>query len=327
VIFKYFKVYTINGLVICVTLSISFLSRSIRYFGFASFSFFSSLYRCKLLTLCNSQSTFSTCIDICILLERISYFQVKYRWFLTIFKEKPYLISLICLTFSIFINTPIFLAFEIRSESEFRGAILNNVKDKTFTYCQRSSFSITPIGRVLTFLVSFIRDVLFLVIEIVFTIISLYYLTKFFNKKSYLNSNNTQSKTTVTGQQNIVSKTINTENGLSSSNIQNESDFNLSNYKAKQSVNYQTKKTTSHSKNRKLQIMSLSFAVASICLNLSSFAHLLVFIFDTFGFSFVISGFNVVFVGIVKYFLSFFLFYFFNKSFRNYVVNLFKKNK
>ena len=71
--------------------------------------------------------------------------------------------------------------------------------------------------------------------------------------------------------------------------------------------------------------MSLSFAVVSILVNLSSLANLIAFVFDIFGFAFIITTFNLVFIGILKYCLSFLIFYFFNKSFRLYVVSFFKK--
>ncbi len=134
VIFKYFKIYTFNALLICLILEFSFYPRAIRYFGLSSLSLLSGIYRCKIINVCYSLSLFSTCINICILLERISIFKSKYDKYLSIFSRKPYLILLLCSIFSILINVPIILATDFRSESEFKEALRNNTTDKTFTY-------------------------------------------------------------------------------------------------------------------------------------------------------------------------------------------------
>jgi hypothetical protein len=215
----------------------------------------------------------------------------------------------------------------MRSESEFREAIIKDIKDITFTYCQRSSFSLNPFGKVFIFLISFIRDFVILVVEIIFTFASLYYLRKFFDKKSSISAQTKMSKSHHPKILNQVNSQLRNNKSLSSSNNQNDTqnEFNTENVQVNKSISNHGNKNNSNSKNRKLQIMSLSFAAASIIVNLSSLTNLLTFVFDTFGFSFYIASFNVILIGIVKYILSFFIFYFFNKSFRSYVVSLFKK--
>ena len=225
-IFKYFKVYTLNGLLLCFILQFCFYPRAIRYFGFSSLSFLWSIYRCKIMNFCYSFVLFSTCIDICILLERISLFNKKYEKYLRIFSQKPYSILLVCLIFSIGINIPIVLTGDMRTESEFKEAILNDTKDKTFTYCSRTNFALLTIGKMLTFLISFFRDFLIFVIEVVLTLVSLYYLRNFFNKKTIiLNSSGSQDKQRKINIQTIVNRTnnqIGNEKSLSSTNIQND---------------------------------------------------------------------------------------------------------
>jgi len=329
VIFKYFKVYTINGLLLCFILEFCFYPRAIRYFGFSSFSLLSGIYRCKIMQFCYSFATFSTCIDICILLERISLFNKKYRKYLRIFSEKPYLILLVCSIFSVIINIPIILTSDIRSESEFKEAILNDTKDKTFTYCSRSNFSLSTFGKVLIFFVSFIRDFVFLLIEIILTFVSLYYLRKFFNRKTIiLHSSSNQIKSTEINHYTKSNKSIEKiifEKELPSTLSLNEICSNSN--QAEIDGRICTKSNTTKNCSKKLQVMSLSFAAASILVNISCLANLFAFVFDMFGFSFIITTFNVVFIAILKYFLTFFLFFIFNKSFRNYVVNILKKSK
>ena len=113
VIYKYFKIYTINGLVVCSILLFSFYPRAFRYFGLASSGLIPSIYRCKIANFCYSLSLFSSCINISILIERISYFQTKYDRFLKIFSQRPYSVSLFCLIFSFCINIPLLFVFQI----------------------------------------------------------------------------------------------------------------------------------------------------------------------------------------------------------------------
>jgi hypothetical protein len=116
---------------------------------------------------------------------------------------------------------------------------------------------------------------------------------------------------------NQVNSQLRNNKSLSSSNNQNDTqnEFNTENVQVNKSISNHGNKNNSNSKNRKLQIMSLSFAAASIIVNLSSLTNLLTFVFDTFGFSFYIASFNVILIGIVKYILSFFIFIFSTRAF------------
>jgi len=325
--YKYFKVYIMNGIVVCAVLSLAFYTRSPRYFGFA-LSYGSGIFRCKIMSGSYTMGLFGSFINICILFERLSNFKPKFEKY---FKKRPYLVSFICLVVSFVVNLPNFLVYEARTNKDFQEALNNSQLLNNFAYCNRAVFFVdTLIGKVIMLLSTSLKDFVFLVIEVTLTFMSLYYLKKFFNKKrSILNLNPTKStsnsNTAISNNKGIFyieTGPSHLSEGSSSALKSAKSNENIEHPKKRRKVQIDDKLTFHRRSNRRLQVMSLCFASLSILSNVSSLISLLLFIIINNGLLFHIFTFINILTGLIKYASNFFLFYFFNSNFRKYL----KKN-
>ncbi len=322
--YKYFKVYIMNGIIVCAVLSIAFYTRSPRYFTFA-LSYGSGIFRCKVMSGSYTMGLFGAFINICILCERLSNFKPKLEKY---FKKSPYLVSFICLIVSLLVNLPNFLVYEARKEKDFQDALQNNSDFlNNFAYCNRVVFFVdTLIGKLIMFLATSFKDFIFLVIEVTLTFMSLYYLKKFFNKKKAILSLNptksiSMSTTTLKNKGVFYIETVpsNLSEGSSSTFKPKKTNETIDHPKKRNNTQIEDKLTFHKRSNRRLQVMSLCFASLSILSNVSSLINLLLFIIFNNGLLFHIFTFINVLTGLLKYASNFFLFYFFNNNFRNFI--------
>jgi len=308
--YKYFKVYTLNGIIICSFLMINFYTRTPRYFDFA-LSYGAGIYRCKILYGTYTLAFWGNLISISILLERISNFKLKLEKY---FKNRAYTIILIALIASVLIHIPTYFLYEIRNETEFKKAFENITLAKSFPYCARANFSETVYGKVVLFLITFIRDFVLLGVEIFLTIVSLIYLKKFFKKKQVILSLSQSLQGTMS---HIPSEGSSSNQKYSRNSKTNEHPSKKSNSKKIDSI------ISSKRSNRKLTIMSMCFASLSIISNIASLVNSLVFIAISNGILFHQTTLFNVFSVIMKYFMNFFLFFWFNTNFRKFTKNIF----
>jgi len=286
--YKYLKLYTFNGMFICLLVFFYSFCRSPRYLSF-TFSFGPSFFRCYLSNSIFFMVQFGNSINICILLERISNFRPELENY---FKNKAYKVSIVFLVFSFVLNMPSFFVYQMRSESEFIEALSNYKMLLFFTYCRRSAFAVSVYGRVFVFLLAFIKDFLYLVIEIVLTLISLVYLKNFFEKKKFLLTQSSHS--------------LNTNKNMSLN------DFDQSS---------KTLKSISKS-NHAITNMSFVLTSLSIIANISSLIGVTIFILFSNGALYHDFTFILIFAAASKHVSNFFILFFFNKNFRKFFFNL-----
>jgi len=314
-IYKYFKVLTLNGILICFIFMFSFYTRTPRIFGF-SLSFGAGIYRCKISTFTFTMSMFGSLLNICILFERISNFKPRLEKY---FKFRTYWMMLIALAISVLINFPSYFLYEVRHESEFKEALKDAQIVQSFPYCERADFSDTLIGKIMIGILAFIKDFVFSFIEIVLTIISLIHLKKFFK---------TKQKVLKVAKKTFSNLHLNPiDQASSSSGRKKDSDLiKIRQVQQNQHLQYVKSQILSAKRsNRKLQMMSICFASFSILSNMTSLTATIIFVLISNGILFHVFSFIIVFTAILKYFVSFFLFYFFNKNFRKYFLKIFKQ--
>jgi hypothetical protein len=284
--YKYMKLYTFNGICVCLLVFAYSFSRSPRYLSFG-FSLGSSIIRCYLSNSIFFMVQFANSINICVLLERISNFVPK---LVNYFKNKVYKVSFNFLLISIALNMPSYFVYEMRSEADFKEALNNSKKLLIFTFCKRSSFAISIYGRVFVFFLAFIKDFLYLIIEIILTLLSLVYLRKFFKKKHFLLHQSFQISLMSQKMQVILN------------------DYDQPN-KTLKSINKSNKAITN---------MSLVLTSLSIMANISSLIGVIIFILFSNGILYHDFTFLLIFTAAFKHVSNFFILFFFNKNFRKF---------
>jgi hypothetical protein len=299
VIYKYYRVYTFNSILICTIIMLHFYTRTPRYFEFA-LTYGAGVYRCRILYGIYTFTLFGSLINISILLERLSLFKPKLEKY---FKTKPYFVLFVALIITVIIQLPTYFFGEIRQYWEFKEAAKSYENAMHFNgYCKRASFLPTTFGRILLFIIPFIRDFLFLVIEIISTAALLHYFKEFFSKRKIIFK--------------IPVVTSVASNSLQDSN-QNSSKFSEVIRKfpleLKEKRNAKSKRIE-----RNLQKMSLCFAALSVMANITSLVNSITFMIILNGMIYhEISFFNILFLSF-KYQSNFFLFFYFNKKFRTF---------
>ena len=155
----FFQAYTFASSLTCLLPAFLFLTRSPRYVQTFK-SYYSGIYRCKIMPFNLTTFFLINLLDCFILLERSSHFKVYLKKIASI---NPYIIvvtfSCICITLDI----PNFITHEQRFDKEFDDALNNYSQLVQFTYCKRNKnilFTIFPIISII------IKDILLLIIEI-----------------------------------------------------------------------------------------------------------------------------------------------------------------
>jgi hypothetical protein len=136
--------------------------RTPRYFS-VGLTYAAGVYQCKITYGINSFTLFGSLINISILCERLSNFEPFLK---TYFQNKPYLVSFIAFCISVSVHMITFFIADARADHEFKEAFQNNEKAIHFPFCKRVSFVNTIYGQIILMLISFLRDILFLTVEI-----------------------------------------------------------------------------------------------------------------------------------------------------------------
>jgi hypothetical protein len=319
-IYKYYKVYTFFGAIISLILVLSFYSRCPRYFNF-TFSFTASLFRCQLSGLGYGLGTFITLINISIMAERVSYFKPK---FASYFKNRAYRVSFICFISGFLVNLPTIFMAEARSTSYYLMAFSSIEKANEFVYCPKSSLSNTVHGRIIILVSAIIKNIVFLITEIILTMISLYYLKKFFKKKKKLVNNNIVDKSLELSHNHKSSQKVIASHEIQLSRIsmsENKNEHLITNNSKIEHPNSKSRqKGTSlgNQSNRRITRMSLIFASLSIFTNFSSLLTSITFIMNSDSFLYQHVLFINISIALVKLCSNFFIFYFYNNNFKSF---------
>jgi hypothetical protein len=298
----YFIVYSFCGSIISILTIICVFSRIPRYSNI-SFYFIFNIYRCKLFSFTTNIYLLTIILDCILLLERISYFNEKYLNYIN--KTNPYLISFILLIVSTLFNTTSLVVYELRNESDFYMAMIE--VDKSFTYCIRNDILKTSYFKIMSLVVFLIRDVLTLLIEIILSIYAISSFNKYL-KKTYIIKFAIENDTIITNNQTSTYQAkTQTNEGTISLSIKQKNNNNLIH---RFSI-----------LNAKLTKMTIYLSICSI---ISHFGIILTYI--SFGsddnsiWAHYMAFLNVISIQI-KIFSNFFFFFYFNSSFRKFIIN------
>jgi hypothetical protein len=114
-------------------------------------------------------------MDIVIAFDRLSIFIKSLKSLMN--KIYPYTTCLVIAVACFASNVPVLLSFYIYSDEEFVEQANNNAS--MFKYCGRTPFQESPAASYLTFFFIFIRDILTLLLEIIVSVMSLFYYNKY----------------------------------------------------------------------------------------------------------------------------------------------------
>jgi hypothetical protein len=173
--YSYLKLYILNSIIICVLLITAFTCNTYRIFEFTN-SFEALAYGAYFHTPVVSIFYFySTLLEICIALERsLKFFPAKYRF------KKINNFNNVCMLmffFSAVINIPFgFIYCPALAEVPVGNKILN------LYYWGLTDFSLSVHGKVITYLVYFVRDILFLLVKIIINVYSVYVVRQYLTK-------------------------------------------------------------------------------------------------------------------------------------------------
>ena len=305
---KYLRVYSLSCSLVCFILMFCFVLRAPRFLDLIQ-NFFASIYNCKIVTyLGTSIFFFINILDCIFLLERVSNFKTKSR-LLFFFKLEAYTVSFGLLLIVLVINIYNLFLYELKSKDDFEKIKSNIENIKAAVYCEKASFFKTQTGKAIILLTLFIRDILTLLIEIIFTIYSIISFRIYLNKKihvfnlSFMNVNST-----------FLESQIQNRNSEIENQIGNDSSNRSSNIKVKQRRVIQKCKNY----NDKLTKMTICLSIFSITTHLGTTCVYILIMTNEASLITRFSSFITMFLIISKYISNFFLFFYFNKSFRMY---------
>lgn len=293
-IYGYFKVITINSALLCLFQSTVFISQTHRYFHFSNTNEANLYATLVYLPVSNVILIFGSILDICISLERCSIFYTKFK---VLIKQKVNLVCLILFIVSILIGLPYFF---INWPEDVDFDIGKNKFFKLW-YWDITTFGRSLAGQILTYGNFFIRDVLFLSVELGLNIFSIALLRNYFINKAKLVGNSNQLSHQIPLKSNIDTNSTDTQNVAA-----------LSNSVCTINVTH-TKNLSAQEKN--LTIMIIIMCFFSIIIHIF---YLIVGVFLFFSDSLLTSstGAFVVFTSILKHMSNIIFLFLFNVKFR-----------
>ena len=292
-LYKYLKVYTLSSSLICFMLGFIFITYSPRYFK----DFYHPIvkfYRCRIVSyavLC--LFFFNNLLDILINIERISIFTDRFNFHRNV---NPYKLSTILVVICFVINSPFIFTYEMTSDEIY-------FNQNVFNYCTPNEFGKSRLGIWFNMSVIVIRDVITLILEIIASLILIYFYQRYFNNfsSSYYN----------------MSYNVNDDITTFSFNKTNGSIYKRENLESK--IKYMKQK------GRKLLVMTLILSFFSIITHLLS-AIIFVFVINSLGQNRFLH-FSLVCLCCLclafKHSLNFFIFYIFNSNFQKKISKLF----
>jgi ABC-type multidrug transport system fused ATPase/permease subunit len=176
-LYKYLNIYALNGIIVNFAYIFEFLSASFRYIPFATSYPAQVYYSFILIPIVSTGYFYSTVLDIIITMDRISCFSGRVKSIMIFTAYKTCAIAFILV---FILNFPYFLIYEPRPFYNPKTLVLvgwlNNL----------TPFATSQIGIIFTFLVYVIRDLGLLVVEIILNFVSICFLRQHLKKRSRL---------------------------------------------------------------------------------------------------------------------------------------------
>ena len=171
-IYKYLHIHSLNSALGLVVITFSFLSFAPHFFAFA-LDWHARFYHCVVISFATTFYLFKNVLDVVIALERLSLLVVWLRRFTT---KSPYLVSLLLFLVCSIINSPANFIAQPKSDLDFYNLTMSNV---TSNYCNKQAFFRTTIGQTITFFIFICRDLLTIIAEIAFSVMTVRQLQNF----------------------------------------------------------------------------------------------------------------------------------------------------
>lgn len=181
-LYDYLKFYSLNSLIITIITSLGFYSHVPRYFE-ESLSQFSRISRCYGAHFGLTFFFYGNVLNILIIFERMSLYHINMKIFSTL---NPYKVCVFSFFVCCLINWPTLLQYSIKSNDEFYQARTNYSILVNFTYCERTDFILSTVGKVIFCLIYFVRDILTLIIEILAYSVSLVTFKRYLRSKTHV---------------------------------------------------------------------------------------------------------------------------------------------
>lgn len=301
-IYSYFKIITINSALLCLIQSTLFISLTYRYFAFSN-TYEANFYGTYIyIPVSNVFLLYASLLDMCISIERSSIFYPKLK---ALSKHKPYIVCLILFIISILIGLPYFF---INCPLYYDAPYFNNTFIRLW-YWDITEFGRTLVGQVLTYANFFVRDVVFLLIELFLNVFAIILFKNYFKNKAKL-----------LGKNNLINQAlVKSNNDTTSSETPNAAAQTSQTSKVKNKAG-QTNNLSSQEKNLTIMIIIMCF--------LSIIIHLIYLVVATllfFNNPILTSGTGsfVSFMCTLKHLSNIIFLYFFNVNFKNKVKKMF----
>ena len=308
---QYLIIYTLCSFFVCCIIIWFSFSRLPVHFDFA-ISYPMGFCRCKFISVAITLNFMNNVLDCIILLERVSNFNGNYK---KIFEINPYLICVGVFLLTSFVNSPHFFVFDVRAEQEF-GLFLKNVTllmSPSFeSYCIKNTLFKTLTGNIILYMVTLVRDVVMILIEITMSIYSIYMFKKYLSQ--HLNQNQLNMDLMNSNKTNI---TITLDQMITNQSNQG-SNSTPTNFVIKSKVLIKVENF-----NTKLTKMTIYLSSCSI---FSHFGLLVIYISYGTDYASEWSHYMTLLTALLvelKYISNFFFFIYFNKSFRISLANVF----
>jgi hypothetical protein len=178
-LYSFLRVYSINNMIMCFLNIFNFMYSSIRILPWSN-SYWTQIYSNYIyIPITNLNYLFGSLLDIVILLNRISYFNVFVKRHI---KLSPPKICLIAFIVSLIVEFPFFFVFMPNSHT----SVLRDGSTFTIWFGDVTRFSQTEIGTITTFITYGLRDILVMLIILVLNIISAWLLKRHLRAKTRL---------------------------------------------------------------------------------------------------------------------------------------------
>ena len=169
-IYQYLRIHALNSVLSSLVMAFSFVSFSPRYFAFA-LELAARYYRCVVLSAATTLYFFKNVLDVLIALERLSLLVAWLRRFRT---KSPHTLCLGVFVACAVINSPTYFIARPKSDAAFF-----NITTDPYPYCDQVAFFKSALGKTITFSVFFVRDLLPIVVEIMFSVLAVQQLHRF----------------------------------------------------------------------------------------------------------------------------------------------------
>ena len=176
IIYSYLRLYIFNSLIISFILTTTFVSNTYRIFSFTN-TFGSITYGVYVFTpILTVLYFYSNLLEICIIMERTEkYLPTQYRLIKNSYFNK---VCLGLFIFSVVLNIPTFISCYTAVENVH---VADN-STRSIYFWGISDFSASVYGKVITFVIFFIRDFFFLFLKLVLNVISVFLIHKYLAK-------------------------------------------------------------------------------------------------------------------------------------------------